>query len=462
MERHTFDPTILREYDVRGTVGETLGPADAYAFGRGFATAVRELGGSKVVVGRDGRISSPELEAALVTGLCAGGIDVIRIGLGPTPMLYFAEASMDEVQGGVQVTGSHNPANHNGFKVVLAGRPFCGADLQKLGRRAALADWSNGSGQAESRNVLDAYVDRLTAGIAGLDPAQLAGFRIGWDSGNGAAGPALERLLQKLPGEHHALFTQVDGAFPNHHPDPTDEANLADLKALVAAKSLDFGVALDGDGDRIVVIDGRGRVLWGDQLLMIFAEDLLRRAPGSAIVADVKASQTLFDRIKALGGRPHMGKTGHSLIKSEMKAISAPLGGEMTGHIMFADDWFGFDDALYASIRLIAASARLGRSVTELRNAMPETVSTPELRFAVSEARKFAVASEVAGRLAANGAEVLTIDGVRVRTPDGWWLLRASNTQAMLTARAESLTAAGLSRLLADLDAQLALSGVHR
>ncbi|MDE2437189.1 MAG: phosphomannomutase/phosphoglucomutase [Sphingomonadales bacterium] len=462
MKQHSFDPTILREYDIRGTVGRTLGPADAYAVGRGFATALREAGGSKAVVGRDGRTSSPELEAALVTGLCAGGIDVVRVNLGPTPMLYFAEASMEEVQGGIQVTGSHNPANHNGFKIVLDHRPFCGPDLQELGRRAAIGDWSEGSGTAESRDVLDAYVMRLLGALDGLDPARLGTFRIGWDTGNGAAGPALERLIQQLPGEHHALYTSVDGTFPNHHPDPTEEANLADLKALVAAKSLDFGVALDGDGDRIVVVDGKGRVLWGDQLLMIYAEDLLRRAPGSTIVADVKASQALFDRIAALGGRPHMGKTGHSLIKSEMKAISAPLGGEMTGHIMFADEWYGFDDALYAAVRLIAASVRLDRTVTELRDAMPELVNTPELRFAVPEARKFTVVEEVAERLSVSGAQVSAIDGVRVVTADGWWLLRASNTQAMLTARAESLTTAGLARLLHDLDAQLALSRVSR
>ncbi|MBS0476124.1 MAG: phosphomannomutase/phosphoglucomutase, partial [Proteobacteria bacterium] len=462
MKFHHFDPAILREYDVRGEVGRQLGPADAYALGRGFATVLREAGGQRVVVGRDGRISSPELEAALVTGLAAGGVDVIRIGLGPTPMLYFAEASMKEVQGGIQVTGSHNPANHNGFKMVLGGRPFCGEELRELGRRAALGDWSEGSGVGESREILGAYVDRLLAALDGLDRAALARLRIGWDAGNGAAGPALERLIEKLPGEHHALFTQVDGTFPHHHPDPTVEANLADLKALVAAKSLHFGVAFDGDGDRIVVVDAKGRVLWGDQLLMILAEDLLARAPGATIIADVKASQVLFDRIAALGGRPVMGKTGHSLIKSEMKRIGAPLGGEMTGHLMFADQWYGFDDALYASLRLIAATLRMDKSVTAMRDAMPEPVNTPELRITVDDARKFAVVDEVAARLSAAGAQMATIDGVRVTTPDGWWLLRASNTQDALTLRAESASAEGLAHLLAAADAQLALSGVSR
>ncbi|MFC0589957.1 phosphoglucomutase/phosphomannomutase PgmG [Novosphingobium aquiterrae] len=462
MKSHRFDPAILREYDVRGEVGRQLGIADAEALGRGFATVLREAGGSTVVVGRDGRVSSPGLEEALVGGLRAGGVDVVRIGLGPTPMLYFAEASMEQVQGGIQVTGSHNPADHNGFKIVFGGRPFCGEDLRELGRRAALGDWSAGQGGCEEVQILGTYVERLLSALHGLDPDALASLRIGWDAGNGAAGPALERLIENLPGEHLALYTHVDGTFPHHHPDPTVEANLADLKALVAAKSLDFGVAFDGDGDRIVVVDARGRVLWGDQLLMILAEDLLLRSPGSTVIADVKASQVLFDRVTALGGRAVMGKTGHSLIKSEMKRIGAPLGGEMTGHLMFADDWYGFDDALYAALRLIAATRRLGKSVTQLRDAMTEPFNTPELRLPVADARKFSVVEEVAARLAQSGAKVITIDGVRVSTPDGWWLLRASNTQDAVTLRAESASEAGLARLLALADAQLAQSGVSR
>ncbi len=459
---HRFHPSILREYDVRGVVGQTLDTADARAIGRSFATMVRRAGGHAVAVGCDGRVSSPELEEALVAGLNSSGVDAVRIGLGPTPMLYYAEATLPEVQGGIQVTGSHNPADHNGFKIVLGGLPVCGDDLQHLGRLAAAGDWLTGQGRHERRDVLGAYVDRLTAGLAGISHDALAGLRIGWDAGNGAAGPALERLTQQLPGEHHLLFTQVDGSFPNHHPDPTIEANLDDLRALVAAKSLHFGVAFDGDGDRIGAVDASGRVIWGDQLLMIYAEDLLKRLPGSTIIADVKASGVLFDRISALGGHPHMWKTGHSLIKSEMKRIAAPLGGEMTGHVCFADDFFGFDDALYAAVRLIAASVRLGRSVTELRDAIPEVVNTPELRFQVDDTRKFAVVREVRDRLEQAGAVINPIDGVRVTTPDGWWLLRASNTQDVLVVRAESLDEAGLKRLLADVDAQLAQSGVSR
>ena len=464
---HRFHSTVLREYDIRGIIGETLGADDARAIGRGFATLLARAGGTKVAVGYDGRTSSTMLEEALVAGLNASGVDVVRVGMGPTPMLYYAEASMEDVQGGIQITGSHNPANYNGFKLVFMGRPFFGADILKLGEMAAAGDWIDAradgtEGSHESREILHTYVDRLVEGLNGIDPAVLSALKIGWDSGNGAAGPALELLVSKLPGEHHCLFTEVDGTFPNHHPDPTEEKNLADLKALVAAKNLQFGVAFDGDGDRIGAVDGTGRVIWGDQLLMIYAEDLLRMVPGSTIIADVKASSALFDRVSELGGQPIMWKTGHSLIKSKMKETGAPLAGEMSGHVFFAHDYYGFDDALYAAIRLIAASARLGKSVTELRSAMPPMINTPELRFQVDESRKFAVIDEVKARLAASGADVNDTDGVRVNTADGWWLLRASNTQDVLVARAESLTEDGLGRLMKQIDSQLAASGLER
>ncbi len=459
---HIFDPTVLREYDIRGIIGETLGPDDARAIGRGFATLLRRAGGAKIAVGYDGRVSSPMLEHALVEGITAAGCDVVRIGMSATPMLYYAEASSQEVDGGIQITGSHNPANYNGFKMVFQGRPFFGEDILTIGRMAKAGDWDHGSGRVETREILDEYVERLLVGLDGLDHSFLEQLRIGWDAGNGAAGPALEALAARLPGEHHLLFTHVDGNFPNHHPDPTVEANLEDLRALVAAKNLDFGVAFDGDGDRIGAIDGQGRVIWGDQLLMIYAEDLLARTPNACIIADVKASRALFDHVAAHGGRPLMWKTGHSLIKSKMKEVSSPLAGEMSGHVFFADTYYGFDDALYAGIRLIAASARLGKSVTELRGEMPAMVNTPELRFQVDESRKFAAIEEVKQRLAGTDAVVDGTDGVRVTSDDGWWLLRASNTQDVLVARAESETSEGLDRLLGQIDAQLAASGLER
>ncbi len=459
---HTFHPTTLREYDIRGIIGETLGPDDARAIGRGFATKLREAGGTKVAVCYDGRISSPILEHALVEGLNASGVDVVRIGMGPTPMLYYAEASAEDVQGGIQITGSHNPANYNGFKMVMQGRPFFGEDITELGRMAAAGEWTSGVGTSETREVMPAYIDRLVEGLSGIGNDRLAGLRIGWDAGNGAAGPALEALVARLPGEHFTLFTDVDGNFPNHHPDPTEEKNLADLRALVADKRLDFGVAFDGDGDRIGAVDGTGRIVWGDQLLMIYAEDLLRMVPGATIIADVKASRALFERVAELGGKPIMGKTGHSLIKSKMKETGAELAGEMSGHVFFAHQYYGYDDALYAAIRLIAATVRLGKSLTQLRGEMPPLVNTPELRFQVDESRKFAVVDEVKARLSAAGADVDATDGVRVSTADGWWLLRASNTQDVLVARAESEDQAGLDRLLAQIDVQLEASGLER
>ena len=459
---HAFDPTVLREYDIRGIIGETLGAEDARAIGRVFASMLREAGGRRVAVGYDGRVSSPMLEHALVEGLTASGCDVVRVGMGPTPMLYYAEASDDEMDGGIQITGSHNPANYNGFKMVFQGRPFFGADIVTLGERAARGEWADGAGSVETREIMDAYIDRLLQGLAGVDQSALASLRVGWDAGNGAAGPALEKLAARLPGEHHLLYTEVDGNFPNHHPDPTVEANLADLKALVADKRLDFGVAFDGDGDRIGAIDGEGRVIWGDQLLMIYAEDLLARQPGATIIADVKASRALFDAVSAHGGKPLMWKTGHSLIKSKMKETGSPLAGEMSGHVFFAEDYYGFDDALYAGIRLIAASARLGQSVTQLRAAMPNMINTPEMRFQVDESRKFAAIDEIKQRVGQSGATVDATDGVRATTDDGWWLLRASNTQDVLVARAESESQAGLDRLVAQIDEQLQLSGLER
>jgi phosphomannomutase len=452
---HSFNPTSLREYDIRGIVGETLSEADAYAVGRTFGTLVRHAGGTRVGVGRDGRVSSPALEAELVRGLTTSGVDVVRIGLGPTPMLYWSEAEL-EVDAGIQITGSHNPGNYNGFKMVLLNKPFFGQDIQKLGRMAAEGDWEEGQGTVTNADVMNMYVDRLLQDFDG------GAFRIGWDAGNGAAGPILERLVKRLPGEHHLLYTEVDGTFPNHHPDPTVESNLADLKRLVAEKQLDFGVAFDGDADRIGAIDGEGRVIWGDQLLSILAEPVLQAHPGGTIIADVKASQALFDRIAELGGEPVMWKTGHSLIKSKMKETGAPLAGEMSGHIFFAHQWYGFDDAIYAAIRLIRAVTQLGGSLTALRSAMPEMINTPEMRFQVDESRKFPVVEEVLGRLEANGAAVDRTDGARVNTPDGWWLLRASNTQDVLVARAEAKTSDGLDRLVAQIDEQLSASGLQR
>jgi phosphomannomutase len=452
---HRFNPTILREYDIRGIVGDTLTEDDAYALGRSYAALARQEGTKNLAVGRDGRTHSGMLEAALIRGLTEGGLNVVQIGMGPSPMLYFATHYLD-VDGGIQVTGSHNPADYNGFKMLLKGRSVYGEEIQALGARSANGDWSEGDGSVEEVDIRDAYVDRLLKDFSGK------AFRIGWDAGNGAAGPILDMLVERLPGQHYVIHAEVDGTFPNHHPDPTVEANLADLKELVAREQLDFGIAFDGDGDRIGAVDGQGRVIWGDQLMLILAEAVLKAEPGATIIADVKASQVLFDGIAGLGGKPLMWKTGHSLIKSKMKETGAPLAGEMSGHIFFKHRWYGFDDALYAAVRLIEAVSQSGRSLTEIMDAMPKSVATPEMRFQVDEARKFAIVDEVRDRLLSDGAKVDTTDGVRVSTDDGWWLLRASNTQDVLVARAEAKDEAGIERLVGQIDKQLAKSGVRR
>lgn len=451
---HVFHATTLREYDIRGLVGDTLTGADARAIGRSFGTVIARAGGSRVAVGYDGRESSPGFEAELVAGLNAAGVDAVRIGVGPTPMLYYAVHELG-CDGGVMITGSHNPPAYNGFKMMLKDRPFFGADIRALGDMAVAGDWAEGTARSERVAIMDRYVDRLLQHFDTTTP-----FTIAWDCGNGVAGPVVEKLVKRLPGTHHVLFADVDGSFPNHHPDPTEEKNLVDLKRVVAEKGCDFGVAFDGDADRLGAVDGEGRVVWGDQLLGILAEPVLKAVPGGTIIADVKASQALYDRIAELGGVPLMWKTGHSLIKAKMKEVDSPLAGEMSGHIFFKHQWYGFDDGIYAAIRLIGAVAQLGGSLTALKDAMPAMVNTPELRFQSSEDRKFEVVSEVLARLKTAGATVNETDGARVTTPDGWWLLRASNTQDVLVARVEARDTAALARLQGDLDAALAQSGV--
>ena len=454
---HRFDPTVLREYDIRGIVDETLHPADAYAIGRAFGSIVAAEGGRSVAVGYDGRLSSPGLEARLVEGLRDSGCEVLRIGRGPTPMLYFA-STVEATDGAVMVTGSHNPPDYNGFKFMLHRKPFFGPQIQRIGAVAGGGEAGavQAPGLVRDLDVTGAYVARLLQDWDG----GARGLHVVWDNGNGAAGEVLQRLVQSLPGRHEVLFGDIDGRFPNHHPDPTVPRNLTDLIAAVRARGADLGIAFDGDADRIGVVDDTGAILFADQMLVLMARDVLRAHPGAIVIADVKTSQVLFDEVARAGGRGFMWKTGHSLIKAKMAEIGAPLGGEMSGHIFFADHWYGFDDALYAAVRLLGILARTGGPLSAARLALPQPLNTPELRFPCDEARKFAVMRDVAARLQQAGASVTDIDGVRVQTADGWWLLRASNTQAVLVARAEADSAAGLERLKAALVAQLAASGL--
>jgi len=455
--QHRFDPTSLREYDIRGVVGRTLSEADAFAIGRAFGSVVARGGGSTVAVGYDGRLSSPTLAASLVDGLEASGIEVLRVGRGPTPMLYFAATTLG-TDGAVMVTGSHNPPDYNGFKMMLGKHAFFGEQIQEIGRLAAAGDVVT-PGQPGTDRTVDvsaAYVDRLVQDWDGGDRK----LRVVWDSANGAAGEVLQKLVERLPGEHTILNPEIDGRFPAHHPDPTIARNQEQLIAEVRRQGADLGIGFDGDADRVGVVDGEGAILVGDQLLVILARDVLAAHPGATIIADVKASQVLYDEIARAGGQPLMFKTGHSLIKAKMAEIGSPFAGEMSGHIFYADRWYGFDDALYVAVRLLGIVARMKGTLSDARRALPQVVNTPELRFDCPDTRKFAVIEEVAGRLRDEGADVNTIDGVRVSTPDGWWLLRASNTQAVLVARAEARDEAGLDRLKAALAQQLEASGL--
>ncbi len=447
-------PTILRAYDIRGVVGETLAEADAEAIGRAFGTIVRDREGRRVCVGYDGRLHSPALENALVDGLIGAGADVVRVGLGPTPMLYFAVQDL-AADAGVMVSGSHNPPDHNGFKFLTSSGPFHGEDIARLGRIAAEGAFASGDGAREEVPVLDAYVERIVGDFDGD-----RSLKVAWDAGNGSAGEAMRRLCGLLPGTHVLLNENIDGRFPAHHPDPTVEGNLRQLIDTVTARGCEVGIAFDGDGDRIGVVDGAGRILWGDQILMLLARDVLAGHPGATVIADVKASQFLFDEIARLGGVPMMWRTGHSLIKSRMAETGALLAGEMSGHIFIADRYFGYDDAIYAAVRLLAFLSRSGETLAEIRDRLPSAVSTPELRFPCEDARKFSVVDEIRHRLREEGAEMSEVDGVRVRTGDGWWLLRASNTEDALVARCEAADDAGLDRLKASLRRQLGESGI--
>ncbi len=452
---HIFDPSILREYDIRGIVGTTLTVSDARAIGAAFGTRIVEAGGTRVALGWDGRLSSPELANAMDEGLRSCGLHVLRIGVGPTPMLYFAEKHLS-ADAGVMITGSHNPADYNGFKLSLGGHSFFAERIQELAPIAATGAYATGDGSNEAVDVSETYI----AGLA-KECADIPGSILAWDCGNGAAGDVTTELTKRLAGTHILLNETIDGTFPAHHPDPTVPENLVQLQAAVAENNCAMGIGFDGDGDRIGVIDETGRIVWADQLMLIYAQNLLQTLPGATVIADVKSSQILFDGIAAAGGNPVICATGHSIIKAKMTELDAPLAGEMSGHICFGDRYWGFDDAVYCAVRLIRVVAESGGSLADLVDKLPKVLNTPELRFPCSEDRKFSVVDEIRDRLVAEGADILDIDGVRVRVGSGWWLVRASNTQDVLVARCEAATQEeldGLKRIVAE---QIGLSGIE-
>ena len=391
----------------------------------------------------------------MIEGLVACGLDVVNIGRGPTPMLYFAAHTL-KVGGGVMVTGSHNPPDYNGFKLTFDKAPFFGADIQELGRLAAKADYEGGTGNVEEISVFDAYVARILQDVTGERRLKVA-----WDAGNGAMGEAMAAAVAQLPGEHVLLNARIDGDFPSHHPDPTVAENLKQLQDSVLAEGCDLGIAFDGDGDRLGIVDSKARILWGDQILLFLARAVLKRHPGATIIADVKCSQVLFDGIAAAGGEPLMWKTGHSLIKTEMKKRGSPLAGEMSAHLFFADRYYGYDDALYAAVRVLSILQSGDESLAEFRDSLPPVANTPELRVPCPEDRKMPVVEAVKARLAARGAEVNEIDGVRVREGGGWWLLRASNTQDILVVRCEAPDEEQLRAMTGRIGAELKSCGLE-
>ncbi len=454
-QAYAFSPTILREYDIRGQIGKNLSADDAFAVGCAFGTFVRRQNGRRVIVGYDGRQSSPLFAQAMVAGLTSTGLDVDVIGVGPTPMMNFAVKDTD-ADAGVMITGSHNPADYNGFKMTLKSGPVYGAMIQDLGRIAAAGDFETGPenkpGVAHEVDIQDRYVARLLRDVQGL-----AGMKIAWDCGNGAGGEIVRRLVKQLPGEHILLFDEIDGTFPHHHPDPTVDENLRDLIRVVRAQKCDLGVAFDGDADRVGAVDERGTIMRCDTLMVVYARDVLARHPGATIVGDVKCSQVMFDEIARLGGKPLMWKTGHSLIKAKMAEEKSPLSGELSGHIFFGDGWYGFDDGIYCAVRLlqeVSKAKKSGQPASALMANLPAIYNTPEIRFEVDEAQKFDLVARIVASVKAQAAQnpaltVHDIDGVRVVTPQGWWLIRASNTQNVIVTRAEGASPEALEALKA-------------
>lgn len=455
MAGHQLDQSVLRKYDIRGTFGHNLHIEDACAVGRTFGSIVASRGGKLICIGRDGRLSSPELAKNLIDGLIMTGASIADIGLVTTPMLYFA-SKMLNAAGAVMVTGSHNPPKYNGFKMVLENAPFWSDQILELGRRAAIGDWHTGEGDHFSIDVLNAYVNRLVQ-----DYHSNRELKVVWDAGNSSVGPVVVALTERLPGSHIVLNEKVDGTFPAHHPDPTIPENLTDLIKTVTSMDFDLGIAFDGDGDRIGAVDNEGRIIWGDQLLSIYASELLNRCPGSKIIADVKASQIFFDEVTRLGGRPIISASGHSVIKSLMAESGALLAGEMSGHIFFSDGYYGYDDALYASIRLLNILANTDRTLAEIVSSLPQMVNTPEIRVEVPEDQKFLIIDKVLSRARMDKLKIIGVDGLRVSGPLGWWLLRASNTENALVIRCESHDEAGLIALKKTVSNYLLAAGVQ-
>jgi len=437
----TLTPNIFKAYDIRGVIGKTLDATIARQIGHAFGSAARAKGELTVIIGRDGRLSGPELSAALALGLQAAGVDVIDLGVVATPMVYFATHVLD-AQSGIMVTGSHNPPDYNGFKMVLAGEAIHGETIQALYHAIAASDFLHGAGQYRTHDIRDAYLQRIVGDVKPARPMKIA-----IDCGNGVAGAFAGDLYRMMGCEVTELFCEVDGTFPNHHPDPAHPENLQDLIRCVQQGDAEIGLAFDGDGDRLGVVTKDGQIIYPDRQLMLFAADVLTRHPGAQILYDVKCTRHLAPWISAHGGRPLMWKTGHSLVKAKMRETGAPLGGEMSGHVFIKDRWYGFDDGLYAGARMLELLSRMADPSAVL-NALPQSSSTPELQLALAEGENFTLIAQLQREAQFPGADqVITIDGLRVEYPDGFGLARSSNTTPVVVMRFEGESAPALARI---------------
>ncbi len=448
-----MNPRIFREYDIRGIVNQDLTDEIVRFLGQGFATYLSQEGKSKVVVGRDGRLSSFRFRQQLVQGMIAGGLEVIDLGVCPTPVFYFALFHLER-EGGIMITGSHNPPEYNGFKVNVGKNTIYGAEIQKLRKLVEEKNFVEGKGSLSYQNIIPAYQEYLVNHISLKRMVKVV-----VDSGNGTAGAVAPQILKTLGCFVVELYSELDGRFPHHHPDPTVPENMKDLIAKVKETGAELGIGYDGDADRIGAVDSQGNIIWGDQLLILFTRDVLQNHPGATIVSEVKCSQNLFDEISKHGGRGIMWRAGHSLLKSKMKKEKALLGGEMSGHIFFADRYFGFDDAIYASCRLVEILSRDNKTISDLLKDVPKTFSTPEIRIDCPDDQKFDLVERIKESFRLE-YPVVEVDGVRVLFPDGWGLVRASNTQPVLVLRFEAKSEKRLEEIRRLVEKQVAeLSG---
>ncbi len=444
-----IDPGIFKAYDIRGIVGRTLTEDVCRHIGRAFATLARRQGETAVNVSRDGRLSGPALAAALIEGLRAGGVDVIDLGMNATPMLYYASATTAATSG-IQITGSHNPPEYNGLKMVLAGQALFGEQIQALRELTVSETYASGAGSLRQADITDDYIGRIVGDVHLARPLAVV-----VDAGNGVAGAFAPRLLRELGCTVEELFCSVDGTFPNHHPDPADPHNLEDLIATVRRTGADLGLAFDGDGDRLGVVTPSGAIIWPDRQLMLYAADVLERHPGAPILFDVKCTANLFAWVRRHGGEPVMGRTGHSVVKAQMRDIGAPLAGEMSGHIFFKDRWYGFDDALYGAARLLEIVSRAD-DPGALLQSLPDSVATPELKLDTAEGENFALCQRLQREARFPGAQqISTIDGVRADYADGFGLARPSNTTPCIVLRFEGRDAQALARIQGEFRAAL-------